>query len=460
MYQKLAVIICIMLSLSVIAVQSAHAQDEITLTSQSWDAVFRDHLTFHMEAEALAEIVEVNLFYRIVGRPASSRNEAEFTPGTSVSAEFVLDQTRPENYLPPGTNLEFWWRITDVAGNELRTEAETLLYLDNRYEWVNLQNERLTLYWYEGGDSFGQALFDRANLALDTLERDVQVTVEQPIRIFIYANQPDLMGAIATNAQEWTGGQAFTRYAVVVIGIRPNQLDWGLNAMTHEVTHLVIHQATENPFGDMPRWLDEGIAVYNENREALDDDFRAIFDRAVRNNELMTLRSLSSPFPADPLEANLAYGQSGAVVKFMIDTYGPETMNELLNIFAEGALYDEALEQALGLDTDGLDNTFRLSLGLPLLPGTEAPAPTVINPVTAETDEQATAEEDMPAVEAEVPAEAEPPAPAEDVAPIPPAEPAPEPASSPIALPCLAGMLPLLLVGGVVMSRFPNRARR
>ena len=118
----------------------------------------------------------------------------------------------------------------------------------------------------------------------------------------------------------------------------------------------------------MPRWLDEGIAVYNENREELDDDFKDIFDRAVANDTLLTLRTISSPFPSDPIQANLAYGQSGAVVKFMIDTYGPEAMAELLAIFAEGALHNEALEQAVGLNMDQLDNAFRESLDLPPWP--------------------------------------------------------------------------------------------
>ena len=433
-------------------------QETISLADQSVDSNFRDHLTFRLEAESNTDIVEAELFYRIVGRPATSRNEADFMPGTAISAEFVIDQTKPENYFPPGTELEYWWKLTDAEGNELKTEREKLLYLNDRYDWQTLGNDRLTVFWYEGGDSFGQALFDRANVALDTLERDVGLGLEEPIKIFIYANHSDLLGAISTSSQEWTGGQAFPNYGVVVIGIAPTQLNWGLDATTHEMTHLVIHQATDNPFGDLPRWLDEGIAVYNENQEELDDDFRAVFERAVANDELMTLRSLSSPFPADPMEANLAYGQSGALVKFIIDTYGTESMAHLLDIFSEGAIYDEALQEALGLDTDGLDNAFRASLELPLLPGTElaeaggsTEADVLQEPVQAEAASEAVV--DAPAAE-EAPAASEEAASAEE----PPAETAnqePEPESSGrgLALPCLAGLLPLLAFGWVLTRK-------
>jgi hypothetical protein len=451
------------------------AQEAIKVLDQGSTTAFRDHVTFTLTAESSAEIVAVDLFYKVVGQIATSRNEAEFSPGTSISAEFVIDQTESANYSPPGTEIEYWWRITDAAGNELKTERERLLYLDDRYPWQTRQNERLTLYWYEGDQDFGQSLFERANTALDTLETDIGIALEEPIKIFIYGSHNDLLGALRASAQEWTGGVAFTEFGVVLIGVHPRQLNWGLNAMTHEMTHLVIHQATANPFGDLPRWLDEGIAVYNENRNELDQDFRPIFERAVADNELMTLRTLSSPFPSDPLLANLAYGQSGAIVKFVVDTYGSEAMANLLDIFAEGALYDEALEQALGVNTDQLDNQFRLSLGMPPLPGLENEV--VANeaaavPAQMATEEAAETSESVAAtaeaVVEEAPVAAEP----NDQDPVSlsgaaaeggdeaSAETAPAaPQRNPVSISCLTGLIAALFAGTVIAGRrhgWPN----
>lgn len=447
--------------------KQAKAQDPIQIINQDWEASFRDHLTFTLSAESTAEITQADLFYRVVGQIASSRNQAEFTPGTSIEAQFKIDQVNPSNYFPPGAELEYWWKIADSAGNELTTEKETITYNDDRFDWKSLQNERLTLYWYEGSDSFGKSLFERANEALDTLGTDIGITLDDPIKIFIYANHQDLLSALSLTAQEWTGGVAYTEYGVVVIGINPSQLSWGLNAMTHEMSHLVIHQATDNPFSGLPTWLDEGIAVYNENRDELDQDFRQVFEHAVATNQLMTLRTLSSPFPSDPLLANLAYGQSGATVKFIVDTYGSDAMAKLLSIFSEGAIYDEALQQALGVDTDGLDNAFRISLGLPPLPGFEAAAGDS-NSAEAETVAEATStvaadtagDEE---VVTEVAAEEENTQEAEKVATA-----VTEPESTPAAetsaeasskttessggvlgfLPCVTGILVLLMMGG------------
>lgn len=419
------------------------AQDSIKVVDQSWEANFRENLAFNLEAESQAKIVEVDLLYQIVGQLATSRNEAEFSPGTRVEANFTIDQTKPENYMPPGTELQYWWKIVDEAGNELKTEKEKILYLDNRYEWQKLENERVTLYWYEGDDSFGKALFERAGVALDTLATDVGISLKDPVKVFIYANHSDLLGALSTTAQEWTGGQAFTTFGVVAIGVGPRELDWGLRAMTHEMSHLVIHQATDNPYRGLPRWLDEGIAVYNEDPKQLVDDFKPIFDQAVDTNQLMTLRTLSSPFPSDPLLANLAYGQSGAVVKFIIDRYGPEAMGKLLAIFAEGALDDEALQEALGVDTDGLDNAFRTSLGLEPWPDNGNAETAVEAPVANSTDEAEKPAESV-AVPTEVPAGSQEAAPAQAA----PAQPAPESASGrgllSTCFPCLAGLLPFV----------------
>jgi hypothetical protein len=422
----------------------------IQIMDQNVKSQFRDNITAELTAEHASEITNVEFFYRVVGQRATNRNVAEFEPGKTIKASYSIDQTQNDTYMPPGTELEYWWRLTDAEGNTLKTEPELYLYLDNRFDFKTLHNDRLTLYWYNGGRAFGEALFEQANKGLDQLEEDIGVSLERPIKIFIYGTQEDLISALSLSAQEWTGGVAYTDYGVVVIGIRADNLDWGLRAMTHEMTHLVIHQATDNPYGDLPRWLDEGLAVYNEDPERLDEQFQETFNEAVANNSLMTLQTLSSTFPADPMAANLAYGESGAVVGFIIHNYGSDAMKDLLEIFSEGSLYDDALEQALGEDTQSLDNAFRTRLGLPPLPGTE----------TSQTESQQTEAQksDTEATESEVTKAEQPETQAgSGVAVVEeksaPTEQASETPSRRRGLQCLGGLLPLAALGVVIARR-------
>lgn len=444
---SLLVLALFLMSTPLVSAQNATIQ----IMDQNVKSQFRDHITAELTAEHASEITNVEFFYRVVGQRATNRNVAEFEPGKTIKASYSIDQTQNDTYMPPGTELEYWWRLTDAEGNTLKTEPELYLYLDNRFDFKTLHNDRLTLYWYNGGRAFGEALFKQANKGLDQLEEDIGVSLERPIKIFIYGTQEDLISALSLSAQEWTGGVAYTDYGVVVIGIRADNLDWGLRAMTHEMTHLVIHQATDNPYGDLPRWLDEGLAVYNEDPERLDEQFQETFNEAVTNNSLMTLQTLSSTFPADPLAANLAYGESGAVVGFIIHNYGSDAMKDLLEIFSEGSLYDDALEQALGEDTQSLDNAFRTSLGLPSLPGTETSQTESQQTEAQKSDTEATGSEVTKAEQPETEQVGSGAAVVEEKSAS--TEQASETRSRRRGLQCLGGLLPLAALGVVIARR-------
>ncbi len=402
------------------------AQGPIQVLDQSVETAFRDYITFNISLESESNITEVRLLYRVAGQLATARGDADFEPGTRVEASFTIDQKR--DYLPPGTELEYWWQITNEGGDSLKTEPQHLLYMDERHDWQTLSSDRLTLYWYNGDRAFGEALFDQANKTLDQIENEAGVKVEVPVKIFIYGSFADLHDAIAVGAQEWTGGQAFTDQGVVVIGVSPDDLDYGLIATPHELTHLVIHQATDNPFGDIPRWLDEGLAVYMSGElDAPWRDYRDMVARSARQGKLMTLQTLSSSFPADSEQAGLAYAESGVVVEFIIKHYGQKAMAHLLEIFSQGALYDDALEQALGVDTWGLDNAWRESMG----------APPIEIPASAAEARPATGEPVSAPTQASVGQAVEPAK-------------APAPASEGQALPCLGSSL----TGVVVLALF------
>jgi hypothetical protein len=119
---------------------------------------------------------------------------------------------------------------------------------------------------------------------------------------------------------------------------------------------------TSNPYNDIPTWLNEGISVYAEGE--VDPLFKMVFEDAISEDTLISLRTLSSNFPAAADQARLSYAESRDVVEFLIDVYGSEKMTDLLGVFKEGASYDGALEKVYGFDTDSLDDLWRASLGL------------------------------------------------------------------------------------------------
>lgn len=336
----------------------------ITVSVNQLTNSFPKQLSFEINAQGSAKITQIALFVAIDGQSSNSRQVPDFVPDTQVKATYQWNLNRA--YLPPGVTGQFWWSVQDSTGSQLQTTKQSFRVDDPAHPWKKLSNDQLALYWYAGDNSFGQALFDRGVQAMKFLQRDTGVTVDHQIQIFIYGSQADFFNSVEPGAAEWTGGQAYPEYGIVMIDVAPSDLDWGLGATTHELTHQVIHQKIKSPLGDlsMPHWMDEGLAVYYQTFPGtLDPQFAIPLRRAIQNDTLQPLRSLSGSFPADPNAANLSYAESYSVVDFIIRHYGRDKLAQLLQGFKTGGFYDDIFKQVLGVDTDGLENQWRQDVG-------------------------------------------------------------------------------------------------
>jgi hypothetical protein len=139
---------------------------------------------------------------------------------------------------------------------------------------------------------------------------------------------------------------------------------WGRPTVRHELAHLVIGQFGRSCVGgSRPTWLNEGLAVIAEGEpsETIQEDLA----NASTVNSFEPIRSLNGAFSSHGPEAGIAYSQSYSVVKFLLDSYGQEQMQDLLLTLAQGTGYDEALEAVYGFNVDGLEQAWRKSLNLP-----------------------------------------------------------------------------------------------
>jgi hypothetical protein len=251
--------------------------------------------------------------------------------------------------------------LTDAGGSKLETTSKLIQIEDGRYDWQTLKEGLVTLYWYEGDDTFSGELMDATQQALGRLSENSGAELKNQVSIYIYASTEDLQGSMI-NPQDWTGGVAFSQYGIIAIGIATDSasLAWGKGAISHELTHLVVHQVTFNPYNDIPTWLDEGLAMYSEG--ALDSSFSNALFTAQKSNTLISVRSLASPFSAYAAQSILAYAESEEVVAYLISEYGRDKMLDLLDVFGQGSGYDEALNKVYGFDMDGLNVLWQASL--------------------------------------------------------------------------------------------------
>ena len=352
----LALVVCLLLVL--LSPGLVQAEGGLAVLDSSAEADFPSRLNFSLSAESDVNITDIRLCYsvdRISYAEVTSEAYIEFVPAAEVNVSWTLEMVKIGG-LPPGSSVEYWWLVEDASGEKVETAPVRVQFDDTRYSWDSLTEGKVTMYWYEGDESFIQELMAAAQQALARLAEDTGAELEKPAKIYIYANVQDLHGAMIY-PHEWTGGAAFTRYGTVVIGIAPDGLYWGKRAIAHELAHLVIHQMVLNPYSGLPKWLDEGLAMYAEGVAA--PGYTAYLNQAIVEDNLLSVRSLSSPFSAYAAEAILAYAQSYSLVEFLISSYGQGKMLELLNTFSQGSSYDAALDKAYGFDTDGLDTLWR-----------------------------------------------------------------------------------------------------
>ena len=344
---------------------------------------FPNTAAFRLELDQSLSIAEAVLTYQLGANgclEAGTRVSVEDIEGNT--AEWVWIMSRSGNP-PPGASVWWEWTVTDTNGSTYTTPRQELIFQDERFQWQTVDAENIRLHWYEG-DNVGPTLLNAAVEGLARLESDVGIQLEDEIQIFIYGSSADMREAVLY-IQDWAGGVAFSGYNIILIGVPPSIADsWGESTVRHELAHLVVGRFGQSCLGgSRPTWLEEGLAVYSEGEP--DNETLSDIAEAVEANIFYPVRSLNGAFPSHDSSARLAYSQSYSLVNFLLDTYGPEKMQELLLTLAEAEAYDAALEQVYGFNADGLEAAWRQAVGAPprQIPPTSTPIsaasiPTVI----------------------------------------------------------------------------------
>jgi hypothetical protein len=343
------------------------SQNEATLD-------FPNAITFRATLQSDQPITNVTLEYgtqQLTCGQVIAKAFPQFTPAKTIKVEWTWDM-RQSGSLPPGASIWWRWRYSNSAGSETISEEQTITWLDTNHNWQTLSEGKIRLHWYNQSESFARDLLTTAQKGLERNAAQAGLAPDAPIDLYIYASTDDMRQAVLYEPS-WTGGMAFPEHNIVIIGISPADLDWGRNAIVHELTHVLVGHLTFSCLGDVPTWLNEGLAVFSEGD--LDPYSQNQFDKAIQSNTLLSVRSLSGGFSEIADKANLSYSQSYSLVKFLIETYGQEKMTQLLIALRNGATVDEALRQTYGFDVDGLEDAWRTAIHA--APRAATPQPTI-----------------------------------------------------------------------------------
>jgi Peptidase MA superfamily len=362
--------------------QSVSASPDARITFDQPSLNFPDSITFRATIDSNQPITSVVIEYgtdQLTCGTVVAKAFPQFTSGTIVNAEWTWEM-KQSGSLPPGATIWWRWRYSDESGQENISEQKSLTWLDSAHAWQTITTGPINLHWYGGDQTFARDLLNAALTGIQRLQNDAGLPPpEKAVDLYIYANTTDMQDAILYEPS-WTGGLAFPEYNIVIIGIAPSEIDWGRRTIAHELTHVLVGHLTFSCLGDVPTWLNEGLAVYSEGEL---EPFSTIqLNDAIRNNELLSVRSLSGGFSEVPSQAYLSYSESYSLVKFLIETYGQDNMNSLLITLRDGTTIDEALMKVYGFDVDGLENAWRKAIRAKSQPAsaqaTARPTPTFV----------------------------------------------------------------------------------
>jgi hypothetical protein len=251
---------------------------------------------------------------------------------------------------------------------------KTLLYDDDRpgLNWHSARIGDATVHWYGGAEAqarhFGQISADAAAVAETLLGHELA----GPLDIFVYDSRDEFFGALGAGAREWTGAATYPNLRTVFMWLGGGSRNYLETTVAHEVTHVVFHDATANPFHDPPNWFNEGFAVWSEEQSARSQ--AATVRVAADGGGLLAFDGISESFPIGAQAAGLAYSEGATMVQMIIDDYGRDAIADIAAAWRGGAGDAEALEAGTGVSAQELYADYFASFGVPE-PTAVEPAP-------------------------------------------------------------------------------------
>lgn len=136
----------------------------------------------------------------------------------------------------------------------------------------------------------------------------------------------------------------------------PKPYNWA-RVVKHEFVHVLTLQQTHF---NIPHWFTEALAVTSEGIKRPVEWNRMLLDR-VPKGELWSLDELTGIFvrPETPADWQFAYCQSRLYAQYMIETFGEETISEMLDLYRKNVRTNDAIPRVFEMTAEEFDEGYR-----------------------------------------------------------------------------------------------------
>jgi len=219
-------------------------------------------------------------------------------------------------------------------------------------EWKEQKSEHFIVYYLDD-DNFASEASQWAekyyvNIASDLgySRYDNFWTWDKRVKIYIYRDRAQFLSS--TGAKDWSYG--FVNYNEKTIYSYANNARFLDALLPHELAHLVFRDFVGFK-GEVPMWLDEGVAQWEEA-----DKRRVAIELAkefIAKREFIALSRLTQMNIAEESDAEVSrkfYAEAASLVGFMIKKYGESKFIVFCQQLRDGASMNAALSFAYSAD--------------------------------------------------------------------------------------------------------------
>jgi tetratricopeptide (TPR) repeat protein len=203
--------------------------------------------------------------------------------------------------------------------------------LTNRHFIVRMATNEALVY--------GQAVLSLLDRAHATLGKKYGLELETPVTVEIFPNPKDF--GVRTFGMPGNPGYLGVCFGNVITANSPasqggHPANWNA-VLWHEFCHVITLSLTRNK---MPRWLSEGISVFEEKQEnaTWGQEMNPLFREMTLGKDFTPLSDLSAAFLAPKSDQHLqfAYYESSLAVEFLVNRFGIEAIKRILQDLGEG----------------------------------------------------------------------------------------------------------------------------
>jgi tetratricopeptide (TPR) repeat protein len=198
-----------------------------------------------------------------------------------------------------------------------------------------------------------------ADQAYKTFSARYGITPKGPILVEVFSKHDDF--AVRTLGLPGLVGALGACFGRVITmdsprAREPGTFSWQAT-LWHEIAHVFSLQSSNYR---VPRWLTEGISVFEEHRfnKGWGREMALEFARALSVNRTFGVKGLPNAFQR-PRDLALAYFEASLLTEHLVSISGDGGLRTLLSAYAGGAKDPEAFAKAFGKTVDEIDASFR-----------------------------------------------------------------------------------------------------